>query len=77
MNKLNKLDEIALAVALEEWFNNNQINFFVKKNLWARNPVAKIIKSKLKQLKKWKNGKRGKAVKGQWTQANPIKEINF
>lgn len=65
-----KLDENKLADGLEKWFNNNQVKFITDKNFWARNPVGKMLKSKLKSLKKWKNGPRGKHIKGQWTKAN-------
>ncbi len=60
MLKLTKLDENILSEAIEEWFNQNQININSNTHFWRRNPVGKIIKIKLKQLNKWKNGRRGK-----------------
>ncbi len=70
MIELTKLDENKLAEAIDQWFNQNQLNFFTNKNFWRQNKVAKTIKTKLKSINKWKNGRRGKAIKGQWTQKN-------
>lgn len=75
-NNYTKLDEKELAGAFEKWFNNNQIKFIQDKNFWARNPVGRVLKSKLKSLKKWKNGLRGKHIKGEWNQSNPP-ELDF
>jgi hypothetical protein len=77
MLELTKLDEIKLADAIDQWFNQNQINFFTNKNFWVRNPVAAVIKRQLKSKKKWKNGRRGKAIPGQWTQKNPEDNQNW
>lgn len=50
------MNEKELAKLLNEWFSNNS---YQNKNFWCRNPVAKVIKSNLKNWKHWKNkGKR-------------------
>lgn len=74
MNKLTKIDEKQLSEVLAEWFNQNQVNFISNKDFWRRNEVGKTIKKQLKLINKWKNGRRGKAIKGQWTKPNPTKD---
>ena len=71
MQDLTRIDERKLAEALTQWFNQNHATFILNKNFWNRNPVAFLIKTRLKSMKKWKNGRRGKAIPGQWTQKNP------
>jgi hypothetical protein len=54
------MNENELAAQLETWFNNidrKQTNFF-------RNPVAKVIKSQVKNWKNWKDLPRGNPSEG-------------
>jgi hypothetical protein len=76
MNNLiiNKINEKELSEVLNQWFNQNQLKIIGDKGFWRKNPVAKIIKTKLKSNKRWKDRARGKAVKGQWTKPNPAKD---
>lgn len=59
-NNLIKLeiDEDNLLHALEIWFENVEDEIKTNKNFWARNKIGSLMKLRLKQMNKWKDGLR-------------------
>jgi hypothetical protein len=59
------MNEEKLNKELNKWF---EINFKklnqLDKNIWYVNPVAKLIKNKMKDLGRWKTMGRGNPAKG-------------
>ena len=62
MENLTKIDEINLSKIIDKWFDENIANIELNKNFWRRNPVAKVLKDRLKQIKRFKNGPRRNLV---------------
>ena len=49
-----------LLIYLKEWFASTD---FSKVNIWNRNKIAELIKSKIYKLGHWKDSKRGNPKK--------------
>jgi hypothetical protein len=76
MKRLFKLEEEVLAAMLNEWFNDNieKFNHSINPKFWNRNPVAKVLKTNMKKLNKFKHHARGRHIKGEFTK---LKELDF
>lgn len=52
------VNEENLIHALDIWFESIEDEYKVNKNFWARNKVAVLLKLRLKEMNKWKDGLR-------------------
>lgn len=68
-----KIDIDVLAEQMDLFFKDGAL---YDKNFWARNPVAKIIKSNLKRIGKWKYKRRGNPKAGYIASQNKVNKFD-